>query len=143
MNSKRVFSTLLTIGLCSSTLLRAQSTVPRFPQSGSPLIQSNPKLDALRAIVAMNQNRFTALGYLYEHPLSTSSSPVRGHQVRTVPSVSSETVVQTEQRPECPMSVARSIAAHDSMPLRRLPAQMVEPMPVAPSLCVNPLSAKP
>lgn len=143
MNRKRFVPALLTIGLCSSTVLTAQSTVPRYPQNGSPLVEHNPKVNALRAIVAMNQSRITALGYLYNHPLSVSPNPLRGQELGTIPPVTSETAAQVERRPECPMPVARSIVKNDSMPVRRLPAQNVEPMPVSPSLCVNPLSAKP
>lgn len=142
MNTHRISSALLTIGLCSASVLAAQSTVPRDPPGGSPLGGINPRLTPLRATVAMNQGPVSALAYLYGHPLSTSPNPVRGRHPGTFPPVASETIVQAERRPECPMPVATSIVQNDSMPVQRIPARNVEPMPVAPSRCTNPLGTK-
>ena len=87
----------------------------------------------------MNQNRVSALSYLYDHPLFVSPNPSRGPQRGILSPVMSDTFVATDRRPECPMPVAKSAVKNDSMPVRKLWGENVEAMPVSPSLCANPM----
>jgi len=142
MCTRRLLSALLAFGLCSTSALTAQSALT-YPQSGSPPVESNSKLNALRAIVMMNQNRVSALSYLYDHPLFVSPNAIGGQQRGILAPVMSETPLAADRRPECPMPVAKAVVKNDSMAVRTRRSETVEAMPVSPSLCVNPLSAKP
>jgi hypothetical protein len=136
-SSERILQAVLTIVLTSSTTLMAQATPRREPQSGSQPGEAISTLSALRAMAATNQGHITALDYLYNHPLSVSSLPLRAPTPGVWQRLAGDQGAAPLQRPACPMPVARSGVASDSMPVSRRSTQNVETMPVALPLCEN------
>ncbi len=143
MSSQRLMSALLTIGLCSASALKAQSTVFRDPQSDSPSVETRSKLTPMRALVAINESRINALDYLYNHPVCVSPNPQQ-HAYMAIPqSVPLQTAPPAAKRFECPMSVSNPAVTNDSMAVRSSSTRSVEAMPVSPSPCTNPLNTNP
>ena len=132
MKAQRVVMMVLAVIALGAPALRAQATSPSA---------DNPKLGALRAIIAANQNKMSALTYVRDHPLSVTDRPLPAQGPLYIASPIGTRPPVEALRPQCPMHVAKS-SITDSMPVSRMPIQSAERMPVAPSLCANPDAAK-
>jgi hypothetical protein len=137
-----VLPALCALGFGSASILAAQSTLSSPPQVGSAGATTNSGLNALRALVADNARRMTALNYMSTHPLFVSPHAVPGPWVPYLPSKSLAMVPSQAQRPECPMPVSTPASTNDSMRVSRASAMTSERMPVTAPPCVNPLGPK-
>jgi hypothetical protein len=132
MNARRIVTMVSLAIACTTPALGAQATSPRG---------DNAKLNALRAIIAANQNKMSALAYVRDHPLSVTDRPLPAQGPLYIASPIGTRPPEEELRPQCPMHVARP-AIKDSLPVSRMAVQSAERMPVAPSLCTNSDAAK-
>jgi hypothetical protein len=139
---RSIFRAACAIGLCSTSALVAQSTLPGAPRGGSPEFESNARLNTLRAFAASSQRQMTMLNYLSGRPLSLSTQAVPAPPLAKDWWKNLAAQAPTDLRPDCPMTVTRPIEMNDSMPVSRAPARNSEPMPVAKPLCANSLGAK-
>jgi hypothetical protein len=135
MSRHRILQIFVTIGLCSSPALRAQSALPRDPQSGSSQVENSFHLDAFRLMTANTLRNVQRLSTLSPQRQLTLQGPA-------IARMTNSTATPREQHLECPMPVLKDMVVRDSMPVSRVPSQGIESMPIIAPLCENPLGAK-